>query len=289
MRNYFKRAAILGALLLFSVKSWSVEPVNERSETYKNILEKAYNLGLQKERNQALTILVNAIAKENKPQAIVELKTAITDISRIFFSDKAQQSYESGVSLMRTDLNKAGDKISEGLRLEPDNFKLVVLMSTLLIAKSDCRQAMDLVQKKLNIVSFDESLKLSLAQGMACVGRWKELTKISEPFLRKTGGNQKFWISLETQRHLDQKNFAKASETLQSLQKLDDKYPETAYWDWKVNLVRAKPSLIAAQNYLRICKNLSANQYREYMIDPWLCRRTNEIENYQKGLHESAD
>ncbi|HWU44304.1 MAG TPA: hypothetical protein VN132_12725, partial [Bdellovibrio sp.] len=108
------RAATLAALL-FS-RPLFAQP-NAKAETYKDIIEKAYNLSLQKDRQQALNILLSALQKETRPQNIAELRKVLSDVSHVFFSDKAQQLYETGISFRKTDLNQAQTKLTEALRI----------------------------------------------------------------------------------------------------------------------------------------------------------------------------
>lgn len=282
------RAALVAALSISATLSVA-QSRPSKSETYKDLIEKAQNLVLQKDRQQALTILANATQRETRPAAVVELKKTASDIAHIFFSDKAQQLFETGVALRRTDLNQAYDKSSEALRIEPDNLSIVKELSRIMIAKADCKSALELVQKHWSLMSFDEELRLILAQSQVCLSRWADYQKSSEGLSSKRSPLQKFWLALEVEKNLAQKNLTKAQEAASTLKKTDDKYPESAYWSWKVSWTQKKSNLDEAQKYLMSCKNISANQYRQYMMDPALCRHLSEVESEQKGLHGAAE
>ncbi|WP_374076601.1 tetratricopeptide repeat protein [Bdellovibrio bacteriovorus] len=288
MKLVLLRAA-LGVALLFSGPSLFAQTKNGKSETYKDIIEKAYNLSLQRDRQQALNILSSAIQRETRPQAVAELKKTVSEVSNIFFSDKAQQLFETGVSLRKTDLNQALDKVTEASRIEPDNFSIVSEMARLMIAKGDCKAAQETVQKQLAIVSFDEDLKLSLAQALACQGKWVEYQKIADSVVIKRSPQQKFWWALEMDKFIGAKNLTKAQEALGSLKKSDEKYPESFYWIWKFDQAQKRTNLDEAQKYVMTCKNISANQYRQYMIDPMLCRRLTEVESELKGMNGTSE
>ncbi|MEK2643701.1 tetratricopeptide repeat protein [Bdellovibrio sp. BCCA] len=281
--------ATLGVALLFSGPSLFAQTKNGKSETYKDIIEKAYNLSLQRDRQQALNILSSAIQKETRPQAIAELKKTVSEVSTIFFSDKAQQLFETGVSLRKTDVNQAFDKVSEASRIEPDNFSIVNELARLMIAKGDCKNAQETVQKQLTLVSFDEDLKLSMAQALACQGKWMEYQKVADTVAMKKSPQQKFWLALEMDKFLSAKNLTKAQEALGTLKKADEKYPESFYWIWKFDQAQKKSNLDIAQKYVMTCKNISANQYRQYMIDPMLCRRLIEVESELKGMNGTSE
>lgn len=277
--------AVLVTALSFSNVVVLAQGKMSRSETYKDIIEKAYNLSLQKDRQQALNILISALQKESRPPAVAEIKKAVDEISHIFFSDKAQQLYESGVSLRKTDLPRSIDKLLEASRIEPDNVAIVAELARVMIARNDCKNAQEVVQKQLRVVKFDEELKLTLAQAYACQGKWVEYQKIFESSAAKKSPFAKYWMALEVEKNLSSKSLSKAQESITNLIKLDEKYPEAFYWLWRLDLAQKRRSLEEAQKYVMTCKNISANHYRQYMIDPMLCRRVNDVETEMRGVN----
>ena len=77
------RAALVAALCFSSTTSLAQNKAS-KSETHKDIIAKAYNLSLQKDRQQALLILNAAIKKETRPQAVAELKKQLQNLHRSF-------------------------------------------------------------------------------------------------------------------------------------------------------------------------------------------------------------
>lgn len=282
------RAALVAALS-FSPTWTLAQSKAPKSETYKDIIEKAYNLSLQKDRQQAMIILGNAIQNESRPQAVAELRKTSLDLAHVFLSDKAQQIYESGVSLRRTDLSQAQDKIAEALRLEPDNLSIILEMTRIYVARGECKVAQELVQKHFKTFSFDEELRLSLAQSLACQQKWAEYQKVADPAVLKKSPYSKYWSILEAERLIAAKSYVKAQELLLGLLKSDDKYPGALYWKWKMSALQRKPAPEEGQKYLMTCKNISANQHRQYMMDPMLCRHLTEVEKELKGNHETPE
>ncbi|KYG66752.1 hypothetical protein AZI86_06830 [Bdellovibrio bacteriovorus] len=277
--------AVLATALSFSSVVVLAQSKMSRSETYKDIIEKAYNLSLQKDRQQALNILMSALQKESRPAAVAEIKKAVDEIAHIFFSDKAQQLYESGVSLRKNELPQSYDKLIEASRIEPDNFAIAEELARVMIARNDCKNAQETVQKQLNTVKHDEDLKLTLAQSLACQDKWAEYQKVFESFPVKKSPNMKYWLALEVEKNMSSKSMTKAQENLASLKKADEKYPEAFYWSWRFDMAQKRSNLEEAQKYVMTCKNISANQYRQYMIDPMLCRRIIEVEAEMKGAN----
>ncbi|HWU44691.1 MAG TPA: hypothetical protein VN132_14665, partial [Bdellovibrio sp.] len=110
-----------------------------------------------------------------------------------------------------------------------------------------------------------------------------------DPVEVKKSSLQKFWLVLEVERYFKLKNFTKSQDALANLRKVDAKYPEVSYWSWKLSQSVKKSDPEDAQKYVMSCKNISANQYRQYMIDPMLCRRTTEVEADLKGSNGASE
>lgn len=284
--NFLRRAALIGAALFFFQSSpvVSAENKSKKAETSKDIIEKAYNLSLQKDRSQAINILVNAIKQEIARNGNTsELKKALQQVAYLFYSDRAQQAYELALSFRRTDPNQALQKMNEALRIENDNRTLFNEMQRMVLIKGDCSTALENVTKERLQDPFDENLILLQAQSQACLSQWEELKKTRELFDTKKSNHAKFWQSLDIEHAVYEKNLTKAKELISALQKLDEKYPELHYWQWRVAGNGDKSPL--AQKYVKECKNISATLYRQYMTDTNLCRRVAEVEAAAKNTN----
>lgn len=283
---FLQRAALIGAALFIfnSASAVFAETKSKKAETSKDIIEKAYNLSLQKDRSQAVNILTNAIKQENLRNGnTAELKKALQQVSYLFYSDRAQQSYELALSLRRTDINQASQKMNEALRMEPDNLSLFNEMQRMILIKGDCSAALDNVVKERAQDPFDENLILIQAQAQACLGQWDEFKKTRDVFDIKKSNQWKYWLSLEIELALSEKNPMKAKELVTNLQKIDSKYPELLYWQWRVASGPEKAAF--AQKYIMDCKNISATLYRQYMTDVNLCRKVVEVEIATKNAN----
>lgn len=279
-----RRAALFGAALFFFQGSISVSAENKskKAETSKDIIEKAYNLSLQKDRSQSINILVNAIKQENARNGnTVELKKALQQVSYLFYSDRAQQAYELALSLRRTDPGQALQKMNEALRIESDNLTLFNEMQRMVLIKGDCSAALESLSKERLQDPFDEHLILLQAQAHACLNQWEEYKKVRDLFDTKKSSLAKFWQPLEIELAFYEKNTTKAKELIAALQKLDEKYPDLHYWQWRIASNGERPPL--AQRYIKECKNMSATLYRQYMTDVNLCRRVAEVEAAAKN------
>ncbi len=268
------------AALLFSASiAYSQGVKVSRSETYQDIIAKAQNLALQKDRQQAMNILSNAISKETpKNIANVELKKSLNELATVFFSDKTQQLYEVAITLKRTDLSQSLQKIAEAQRIEPDNILLALEQARLLIAKADCSGAEEITIKQRSINPHFEEMNLVHSQAAYCLSKLPVFAKGAEVIDMKRSALSKFWMILEAEKQIKDKNMLKAAETLNALKKIDPQYPEIDYWLWKIDQLNKKKSPALAEKYVMTCKNISAYLYRQYMMDPMLCRHKAEME-----------
>lgn len=279
-----KRAALYCAALLFlssPVNASLLDVKSKKSETSKDIIEKAYNLSLQKDRSQAINILVGAIKQENFQSGnTAELIRALQQVSYLFYSDRSQQNYELALSLRKSDPTQALQKISDALRIENDNLSLFNEQQRLAIIRGDCSGALENINKERLHNPFDEFLILLQAQANACLGKWDAYLKARDASEYKKSAQSKFWTVLEIEYQISTGNSMKAKDLQAGLFKLDPRYPESLYWGWRLANAIEKDSI--GQKYVKECKNLSAALYRQYMIDIKLCRRMTEIETASK-------
>jgi tetratricopeptide (TPR) repeat protein len=288
----WQRAALIGAALCISAvcatdlfAQAKIETKSKKSETSKDIIEKAYNLSLQKDRSQAISILVGAAKQEGTRNGNTQdLLKALQQVSYLFYSDRAQQNFELALSLRRTDLPQAQQKIAEALRVEPDNLSVFNEMLRMLLIKGDCSGALDGVAKQRLENPFDENLFLIQAEAQACLGKWDAYAKTRDAFDAKKSSAGKAWAELEVEYQLFSKNLSKAKESVSQLQKMDSKYPELFYWQWRV--FSGSERAAAAEKYLKECKNMTANLYRQYMTNVNLCRKVVEVETASKNTNE---
>lgn len=284
-------AALKGvALFLFGAIALAApaDLKSKKSETSKDIIEKAYNLSLQKDRSQAINILVSAIKQENFHTGNTsEMLKALQQVSYLFYSDRAQQNYELALSSRRADPAQAQQKLIEALRVENDNLSLFNEMQRIILIRGDCSAALENITKERLQDPFDENLILLQAQANACLNKWDAYVKTRDLIDYRKSPQLKFWLSLEIEYQLSLKNGSKAKELQANLAKLDPKYPEANYWNWRVLTGPEKSEI--GQKYVKECKNLSAVLYRLYMTDVNLCRRMVEVETASKASNGTSE
>lgn len=274
-----KRAALVAALFFAPQASLAT------TETYRDLIEKAYNLSLQKDRTQAVSILVGALKRESrKSVAQKELASALEQVSKVFYSDKAQQLYELALSLKFTDSPTALSKLQEAARLEPENISIEIALARQLLSNNDCDGASALITKYKDLAPAIEEIRLVQGQAKVCLGQFPAYLAIKNNLDLKQSSFALFWQTLESEYFFKTGAFPKALESALAAQKLDPNLPEAHYWQWKAEKQKSPK---AAQKYLSLCKTLNSRQQRQYLPEPQLCRRTAEIETFLKKNNNS--
>lgn len=281
--NHLKRVTVSVALF-FAIQARA----NPATETYRDIIDKAYNLSLQKDRTQAVTILQSALKKEmKKSSAQRDLLTAIDQVSKVFYSDKAQQLYELGLSLRTTDPAMALSRLQEAARLEPDNMSIEVALLRQALSSGDCDGAQSKSAKRKELFAALEDLRLILAQASLCLGKLDDYALLRNAVDLKSSGYAIHWQMADSEYNLKQKSYSKALEAATSAQKQDSSFPESYYWQWRISNEAKVRSERFGQKYLSLCKVLSSRQQRQYLAEPLLCRRTADVESFLKKNNNS--
>lgn len=250
------------------------------SEGPADIIEKAHNLSLQKDRMQAVNVLVSALKRESPTStAAKEMKTTLHEVGDLFFGDKAQQQYELALALRKTDINQAQAKLGEALRMEPDNVQLLSESARLQILKNDCGAATEAVAKQRKWNPFDEQLILVAAQAAVCQNDWPTYAALRSQADSRKGPYAKSWLALEAERAFREKAADRGKDALEALKKADPEHPELSFYAWKMESDKARQRSMA-QRYAMTCKNLSAALFRRYITETFFCRRTAEAETF---------
>lgn len=257
-------------------------------ETYHDIIEKAYNLSLQKDRTQAVSILLGALKRESKKSAAQkDLAQAVDQVAKVFYSDKAQQLYELALSLKTTDPATAQTKLQEAARLEPENVSIEIALERHSISVGDCDGALTRLNKQKELFPAIEELRLLAAQTSLCQNKLEEYVANRNGQDVKRSPLATFWAIAEVEYLFKTQAYAKAQDAIQALQKQEPNFPEAAYWKWRTENELKQRSEKSAQKYLSLCKTLNSRQFREYLPEPNLCRHTVEIENFLKKTNNS--
>ncbi len=291
--NNFKRVTFIVALFIFCSlaqagfanhilinAAWANSEV--KTETYKDVIEKAQNLFLQGARGQALRILLMAQKKEGKKSgAHKELQTVFQQIASHFLSDKSQSQFEIGLALIATDPRGALEKIAESQKTEIDNLDIEIQWARTLILMSECDRANEKLEKISEYAVFSDQVNLLVGQVALCMGNFNKYL-MSKPIDHKKSELALFWLTAETEYLFKSSSFSKAIETTDLAIKLDPGFPEVHYWKWRAQLDKKDPSEGSALKYVSLCKSMTPRNFRKYLSEPFLCTRVSEVESFLK-------
>lgn len=261
-----------------------------KTESYKDIIEKAFNLSLQKERNQAINLLNVAAKKESKknPQALKDIKEAIEQIATVFYTEKAQQAYELANSVAMTDSGLALTQLRESNKIEPENLTIEGAIIRIMIATGDCSGAEKRVEKWLDIANLNETVALLHAQTKICLGKYDEFKHIKSAVIDiKNSTLLTIWQLSEAEVLNKQGQFQKSNELLTEMEgaatSTNVANPEIFYWKFKNNTELKLPADTFGQKYINSCKALTQRSIQSFSFYPFLCKRVTEVESALKA------
>ena len=261
------------ALNSASAKAKPVEPSSD-------FIEKAQNLILQKDRQQAIQVLIGGLRQERKGSVgYVELKKSIEELGSLFLSDKALQAYEMSLSYKRKEISSAQDKINEAMKFEGDNMLVLVENARLLMLRGDCRGAKESLAKNYVENKYDENLLLGLAQAEICLKSIDQYFSVRSHVDFKKSKLAMDWNWLELRRALIENNKGMAKEKLLVLKKEQPQNPQRYFYEWKISALEGKPDLDLVEKYRQACKNVTSQTFRDYFRDPHFCNEQVETEN----------
>ncbi len=276
------KTTLFGVVFLF-LTDWSIAA--PKTENHTDLISKAQNLILQKDRLQAMNVLIAGLKKENpKSIAYVELKRNLEDLSQLFISEKAQQVYELAITLKKTDINASTQKLTEALRIEPDHLTLLIDLSRNQLVKGDCNSAQDTISKSIQLIPFFEELKLLQAQVYICANQLIEYNQLRATVDIKKTNLVSQWQLVDIEKYDKKGQTNAALEAINVFKNLKLNHPEIYYWSWKLSKNTAD-----GYKYINECKKMSTGAYRQYLMEPQLCRRLSEVESELKNVPNQSE
>jgi hypothetical protein len=266
------RVVILTALFLLSLQAVAAKKNSTNLETYKDQISKSQVLLLQQDRLQATQLLISAINQEGtKSASYLELSKALKKAAELFFSEKAQQSYEMAMASYPTDKGQALVRMREILNLEPMNTLVIKGLIFTLLNQNECglaaKQRVDLA--KIN--PLDEDLtKLAFLELVCKKGHSDALAYFGK--LDTQVAQQPFWLI----------NKHRVIGSLIMPTSLDwgppwNDYPEMVYLSWFYEK-NANKRIVLAEKYKNLCQLGLAFDKAYSWMDPWVCDRVKEME-----------
>ena len=261
-------------------------------ETHQDLILKAQNLTLQRDRLQASQILIRGLQRE-KPasQAYKELLKSLTELSAVFYSEKAQDLYSLGEASTDARPKEAIDHFQEALRIEDGNVSILGALARAQLSVGDCEKADATTKSALGINPYSSELKLLSLQNLVCAKSFGPLlARLSsdEDGLETTSDSlvKNLRLGLLLQALMAQSkatlDLKKIKATLQTWETAAPDYPEVQYWKWEVSKVSGTSDRTAALKYSQLCQNLTARKRKNYSLDTNLCKGKEAVDLYLK-------
>ncbi len=268
-----KTANLIAVFFIFTAINLEAKPASENLEVLK---KKVNSQLLNKQKNKALLSIQEFIKSETNKSIVAESSELMVLISQTFMAKETQDAYEASVNSTLTNISEAKRQADECLALDPQNTNCLIQKLKLVWREKNKNE----IEK--NWILLDELTKGSK------INSWLDLAIHKEDFDFKNKSiikklNEKpsedffILVVLELERAFLAKNFSRARECVEYLDKNFPDYPEIIYFKQKIDTesTEDKPSNINDINlmYSTKCKNLTKSLARKFRYDFDLCAR----------------
>ena len=254
-----------------------------------NIIADVEKFLLEKKRESAINRVLqefSALSSADKQHVYrIYLKA-----SRLFYLDRSQQAFEGLLQAKKTEPILAQTRLRELILKEPHHLGLALEDVRLDIQNKNCKNGLEKTEQLRQRVQFDEEINLMQAFSLYCL---EKLTSATLQRLKKDtylAEKNDVWKTLEGLIQVKAApSTAKAAAKGPQDVVVETSYPEYDYYLWKKSLSTKTPRVSAANTYLESCRSLTGKQVQEWSWDPFLCRRTAEVESDLAKLNKKSD
>lgn len=249
------------------------------NHSYKAAIDQAQARVLEKDREGAARILMEALRSEKKDSVgHKELTRVLEQLSEMFFAEKTQQSFELGRAMAATDLNSGIAHFKEALKAEPDNLGIRRALGRALLGLGDCEQVLSVADEALKSFAMARDMALLKIQALACLKRPEEM----RAFLKATEANL---LPLQVQLELAQSQAYFFEDKLdlalgcaQKAKSMDPDFPESYYWLAQISEKSGKEDQAYARVYVQLCKEMTSKARKKYEAEPRTCLESRKIQ-----------
>lgn len=257
-------------------------------ETYKDLIAKAQNLTLQRDRLQASQILLRAIAREPKNSVgYKELTKALQELTTVFYTERAQSAFIAGEANLPLKPKEALESFQESLRLEDGNVTVLKAIARQHLIQGECEKADGFVKSAENLDPYSAEVYLLRLQAWDCA---KATSFLEEKLFTSDAqliGVEPYVRGLQMRELIRKSEFKKAKTTLEKWAAGSKDYPEVSYWTFELSKAQGSaPDKAAAARYVQLCQNLTPRKRKSYNLDVDLCKARETVEAY---LKEASD
>ncbi len=260
--------------------------VANQKENYKDLISKAQNLSLQRDRLQACQILTRAIEKEKMgSESYQEMKDSLEALGTLFYTDQAQAIFAQGESLAEKKPKEAIEKYHEALKIEDGNVAILRALARAQLRNDDCRGAEATIKAAESYDSLSGEHYLLRLQKHQCRKDEADLIETLDEKNVDIAGVDRFLNVFSIGKSYIKKDFKKAKQLLSSWETQNPDYPEIYFWKWQISNAQGVPDKFSAQKYLQLCKGLTPRKRKLFNLDVDLCKNIDVVEAKLKNVH----
>lgn len=204
---------------------------------------------------------------------------ALNHISKMFFTDKGQKTFEAAQATMWENPEVALNQFKEALALEDQNLQVLNNIARIQLLKQDCDGAAQSLQTARNLNPLSgESAVLEL-RALSCKQNFealKEKAKTLPPLDKWEEAYVQYLLAGEA---LQQKSYKKAFDALFKLTEENPQFPESYNLLGRAATELSKDPEPFFQKYVSLCKAVTAREKKKYSLEPRLCAGQKEAED----------
>lgn len=275
-RILFRKAAVLfAAFFMFIQKPYAAKTMPDSLEVVK---KKSSLLLTQKQKTEALKLISDYIKSETNRNLIAEASRFLIKVSQTFLSKEAQDAYEASVNATLESNKEANKFVETCLQLEPQNINCLIQKIRIAYREKNTTLSEKTLEDVLAITRAGNAFlwldvflhKASNSENFKNTTLLKKMNELpSEDFFILT--------VLEIERSFLAKNFSRAKEGVDYLDKNYPDYPDTIFFKQKLDSesIEEKTTNASETNllYTTKCKSLSKSMARKFRYDFDLCQR----------------
>ncbi|MFZ3230067.1 MAG: hypothetical protein WA160_07675 [Pseudobdellovibrio sp.] len=270
------QTAVFYFTVLFYISGYAASKPSQNEVALDTIKKKVVGLLMQKQKKQALIVIDEFISTEKNKNVLKDARDFKISVGKKFLSKEAQEFYEVSLNSTLEKPSESKKNNEDCLSLDPENYDCQVQKIRLLYRenpnKFNEKQEIDKINKYFIETDFNW-IRISTEK---LLPEFKNQTFFKKEAVRLKEENLIRAI-LEIDRAFAAKNFSKAKEVLQVVEKSASDWPDLVFFKQKIESESTENKSInateASNLYQMKCKNLSKSIARKYRYDFDLCMR----------------
>ena len=274
--KFLKTAALTAVFYLLSLAMLKPAVATEKSiNSLEVVKKKSINLLMQAQKSQALSILEEYIAKEVNKNFVKEARDFRQKIAKKFLTKEAQEAYEMSLNFTIENSKLAKKYIEECLKLDAENLECQT--QNIRLQHRDKQGAIKAEALESTNKFFELPEQNWIRQSTEkTTPAFKTRIFLKKDYAKLTEEKLTFAI-LEIERSLMIKNYSKAKEVLNQIEKNYADWPDYIYFKNKIDAESSEAKTLHSSDYLNEyqtkCKNINKSIARKYRYDFDLCLR----------------